>query len=215
MRFTSMDTYAGQELCPRCDEDEAGDSWPSCADGHPHSETCAKKTYREYVCDRCEFELNGRPPASEYVCKGPELNTQLPTSGMLCGKSKWEVERHPVNAGSAEHVWCAFHSEENIEETHRHFPTWRDALAYADQRARTREVVLPRPQLNEDGKLEFDFTEWAGLDYTPEWPDGATYDRRTGPNKPAFGASVLIPRERWKPLALALLALHYQQEVAE
>lgn len=142
-------------------------------------------------------------------------NTQLPTSGMLSGKSKWEVERHPVSAGSTEHVWCAFHNEHDIEETHRHFPTWREALAYADQQARTREVVLPRPQLNDDGKLEFDFTQWSGLDYTPEWPDGATYDRRTGPNMPAFPASVRIPRERWKPLALALLALHYQQEVPE
>lgn len=92
------------------------------------------------------------------------------------------------------------------------FPTWREAQDYADRMARTREVVLPRPQLNEDWKVEFDFTEWAGLDYTPEWPDGATYDRRTGPNMPAFGASVWIPREHWKPLANALNALAEQEE---
>ena len=91
------------------------------------------------------------------------------------------------------------------------FRTHAEALAYADRMARTREVVLPRPQLNEDGKVEFAFTEWAGLDYTPEWPDGATYDRRTGPNKPPFGASVWIPREHWKPLATALLALDEQE----
>lgn len=92
------------------------------------------------------------------------------------------------------------------------FGTWREALDYADRMARTREVVLPRPQLNEDGRVEFDFTEWSGLDYWPEWPDGAIYDRRTGPNQPAYDASVIIPREHWKPLALALAALTEQEE---
>ena len=79
-------------------------------------------------------------------------NTQLPTCGMLSGKlcGKWQVERHATLRGRgtsepvAEYTWCAFHSEHDIEETHRHFPTWRDALAYADRMARTREVVLPR-----------------------------------------------------------------------
>ena len=98
------------------------------------------------------------------------------------------------------------------EYAERGFRTHAEAVAYADRMARTREVVLPRPQLNEDGKVEFDFTEWAGLDYWPEWTDGAIYDRRTGPNKPAFGASVWIPREHWKPLANALHALAEQEK---
>ena len=98
------------------------------------------------------------------------------------------------------------------EYAERYFPTHAEALAYADRMARTREYVLPRPQLNEDGYVEFDFTEWAGLDYTPEWPDGATYDSRKGPNEPAFGASVRIPREHWKPLANALHALAEQEK---
>ena len=132
--------------------------------------------------------------------------------------SKWNVGRHAtlrgrgINEPETEYTWCAFHDDHIAEEIHHHFPTHAEALAYADRMARTREVVLPRPQLNEDGKVEFDFTEWAGLDYTPEWPDGATYDRRTGPNKPPFGASVWIPRKHWKPLALALLALAEQEE---
>lgn len=92
------------------------------------------------------------------------------------------------------------------------FPTWREAQDYADRMARTREVVLPRPQLNEDGHVEFDFTEWAGLDYWPEWADGAIYDSRTGPSMPAFGASVIIPREHWKPLANALQSLTEQEK---
>lgn len=92
------------------------------------------------------------------------------------------------------------------------FPTWREAQDYADRMARTREVVLPRPQLNEVGHVEFDFTEWAGLDYWPEWADGAIYDSRTGPSMPAFGASVIIPREHWKPLANALQSLTEQEK---
>lgn len=140
MRFTSMGSYAGQELCPRCGEDAAGDSWPCCADGYPHSETCAKKNYREYVCDKCEFELNARPPASEYVCKGTEHNTQLPTGGMLSGKSKWEVRRR----------WSYFYGDYSWEILDPDgllsgdFNTWREAMDYADQRARTIELVLPR-----------------------------------------------------------------------
>lgn len=105
-------------------------------------------------------------------------------------------------------TWVAVNTDTSEFER---FSTHAEALDYADRMARTREYVLPRPQLNEDGKVEFDFTEWSGLDYTPEWPDGATYDRRTGPNKPPFGASVWIPREHWKPLALALAALAEQE----
>lgn len=113
-----------------------------------------------------------------------ELNTQLPTSGMLCGKSKWEVERHPVSAGSAEHVWCAFHNEENIEETCRHFPTWREALAYADQQARAVEVTLPRVSYGDHvvaGKgvysLHVDYREHC-TDITLGGWDGVTIENR-------------------------------------
>lgn len=68
-------------------------------------------------------------------------NTQLPTCGMLSGK--WRVERHENLTGPG-HVWCAFHNEHDIEETHRHFTTWLEALDYADQQARTTTVTLPR-----------------------------------------------------------------------
>lgn len=100
------------------------------------------------------------------------------------------------------------------EYAQRGFRTWREAQDYADRRARTREYVLPRPQLNEDGKVEFDFTEWSGLDYEPALGDKAVYELRTGPG-PRFGErDVLIPREHWQPLAHALLALAEQEEQA-
>lgn len=88
-----------------------------------------------------------------------ELNTELPTSGMLCGKSKWEVgkpriigvstaprrwrvARHTIEeAGKKRHTWTVMGTH---PWSYRDFPTWREALEYADQRARTREYVLPR-----------------------------------------------------------------------
>ena len=65
-------------------------------------------------------------------------NTQLPTCGMLSGKlsGKWRVERHENLDGPGD-VWCAFHNENDIEETHRHFPTWGEAMDYADRMACT------------------------------------------------------------------------------
>lgn len=68
-----------------------------------------------------------------------ELNTQLPTSVELCGKPKWEVRR-TRSLGN----WKA--RNHNAWES-RYFDTWREAMDYADRKARTREVVLPR-QLN-------------------------------------------------------------------
>ena len=125
-------------------------------------------------------------------------NTQLPTSGMLSGKSKWEVERHPVSTGSAEHVWCAFHNENNIEETHRHFPTWREALEYADKQARTVEVTLPR--LAPQGEVTVSAT----------W----NYDQQSIHYINSAGATVQGAPADLRPLALALLALA-EQEVVE
>lgn len=141
-----------------------------------------------------------------------ELNTQLNTGGKLCGKSKWEVERHPVSAGSAEHVWCAFHNEHDIEETHRHFPTWREALAYADEQARTREVVLPRGPYEIRSKQNI-YEEPIKVEPIKHLPGHET----VAVNYSAHGvpAGFFLAPDELRPLALALLALHYQQEVDE
>lgn len=64
--------------------------------------------------------------------------------------SKWHVERHATLRGrgtsepAVEYTWCAFHNESDIEETHKHFVTWREAIDYADRKARTIESVIPR-----------------------------------------------------------------------
>ena len=64
--------------------------------------------------------------------------------------SRWRVERHATLRGrgagepASEYTWCAFHNENDIEETHRHFATWQAALDYADEQARTTTTTLPR-----------------------------------------------------------------------
>ena len=82
------------------------------------------------------------------------------------------------------------------------FITWREALAYADRRAREKTIVLPRPRTREWDGIAFDFSEFAGLDYQPCMGDIALYQ----PGK-AFASDFLIPRENWKPLAGALWPL--------
>ena len=82
------------------------------------------------------------------------------------------------------------------------FITWREALAYADRRAREKTIVLPRPTyLGADG-IAFDFSHVAGLDYRHCMDDIAIYE----PGK-SVGSDIIIPREHWRPLGLALLAL--------
>lgn len=140
-----------------------------------------------------------------------ELNTELPTSVELCGKSKWEVERHPVHSGSAEHVWCACNSED-IEETHRHFPTWREALAYADHQARTVEVVLPRGPYEIRSKQNI-YEEPIKVEPIKHFPGHETVAvKYTAHGVPA---GFFLAPDELRPLALALLALHYHQEVTE
>lgn len=117
--------------------------------------------------------------------------------------SRWTVYK------AGRYAWTAHREGDLPGEL---FPTWRMALDYADRMARTREVVLPRPNLDENEKVEFDFTEWAGLDYWPWIPEGAMYDRRTGRTYRFGEEDLFIRREHWKPLALALLALADQEE---
>lgn len=136
-----------------------------------------------------------------------EHNTQLNTGVELCGKSKWEVRRRWSDFYCA-YSWDVLNPDGLLEGA---FTTWREALTYADEQARTVEVTLPRAIKVPDnaGAADWDFGEWSGLSYTPTWPETAFYDRRNGPIGRHFQGEVSIRREHWKPLALALLALHY------
>lgn len=121
---------------------------------------------------------------------------------------RWKVKRVRLRTGGWGE-WAAC----NDDEPTRYFLTWREAQDYADRRARTREVVLPRAITvpHNPGAAEWDFSEWAGLSYTPAWPESAFYDRRGGPIGRHFTGDVSIRREHWRPLALALLALAEQE----
>lgn len=67
-------------------------------------------------------------------------NTQLPTSGVLSGKSKWEVRRIWSDF-YCDYAWVILNPDGFFEGD---LETWREAMDYADKRARTHEVVLPR-----------------------------------------------------------------------
>lgn len=56
--------------------------------------------------------------------------------------SRWKVARHQVQNGTKKwFVWTVMDCE---KYSLTDFRTWREALDYADERARTVEVVLPR-----------------------------------------------------------------------
>lgn len=100
----------------------------------------------------------------------------------------WGDHRWHVAGGK----WFAWGSEVSKREA------WEEALAYADQRARTREVVLPRQPLPlslpglEDGDALVSVTYDEG---------GCVYlkDHDCGP-------TVMLYKHELRPLALALLA---------
>lgn len=78
-----------------------------------------------------------------------------------------------------------------IRGTAKRFPTHAEALAYADRKARTREVVLPGPDwLTRHGvRLDVD-----------------RYRTSAKANSLKYGIYIDIPTQDLRPLALALLA---------
>lgn len=126
-----------------------------------------------------------------------EHNTQAVTTNR-----RWRVARlAATESGVTRYTWAAMHTG---AWAYKEFATWREAMDYADQQARTREVVLPR--ISHSG------------DWVPNMPTlrlgwehhhtGTTFwveDR--GIN------SITVRPDELRPLALALLAMHYQQEV--
>lgn len=82
------------------------------------------------------------------------------------------------------------------------FPTWREALDYADRRARTVEVTLPRPD-----STWFERPVW-------ELGDGVTVYQSIGDQSQTITADyprIAIPNSKRRDLALALLALAEQE----
>ena len=81
------------------------------------------------------------------------------------------------------------------------FATWREAMDYADRMARTREVVLPRPN-----SAWFERPVW-------ELGDGVTVYQSIGDQSQTITADyprIAIPNSKRREFALALLALAEQ-----
>ena len=100
--------------------------------------------------------------------------------------NRWRVERG--------FWWVAMQVDEQGREipgTAKRFPTHAEALAYADRKARTREVVLPGPDwLTRHGvRLDVD-----------------RHRTSAKANSLKYGIYIDIPTQDLRPLALALLA---------
>lgn len=107
----------------------------------------------------------------------------------------WTVFRVHTNVG---HTWVAAGNELSPKL----FPTWREALDYADRRARTVEVTLPRPD-----STWFERPVW-------ELGDGVTVYQSIGDQSQTITADyprIAIPNSKRRELALALLALAEQE----
>ena len=99
--------------------------------------------------------------------------------------NKWKVE--------VGFWWVAMQVDEHGREipgTAKRFPTHAEALAYADRKARTREVVLPRDTAHPSEHLEIGPMYGGGVVVT-------TVDD---------GAGLLLNLKEIRPLAQALLA---------
>lgn len=112
--------------------------------------------------------------------------------------SRWKVERENSWDGPC---WFVFDPDGRYI-TNRF--DWAEALAHADRMARTREVVLPRIT---ESKAMIPGARGLILETGRTW-DGKRNTWIKDEVSMVYAASYNL-----RPLALALLALHYQQEV--
>ena len=112
--------------------------------------------------------------------------------------SKWRVERERhAYTGELLPGWVVKKQEDGVLPTFKTWwkgaawETWQEALAYADRKARTREVVLPGP----------DWLTRHGVQL-----DADRYRTSAKANSLECGIYIDIPTQDLRPLALALLA---------
>lgn len=108
-----------------------------------------------------------------------------------------------LRTGHSSHPWEVRARNLNGYDYYETFYDWADAMDYADRMARTREVVLPRPN-----STWFEFPVW-------ELGDGLAVHQSVSDKSLTVTADyprMKIPNHKRRDYALALLALHYQQE---
>ena len=111
--------------------------------------------------------------------------------------SRWRVDRRNLPYPKGTFIWVAC-----CDGKKGTFRTWREAQDYADRMARTREVVLPRPD-----STWFERPVW-------ELGDGVTVYQSIGDQSQTITADyprIAIPNSKRRELALALLALAEQE----
>lgn len=109
--------------------------------------------------------------------------------------NRWTVFRVTTHVG---HAWVAT----GDELSPKLFRTWREAFEFADRRARTREIVLPRPTVVTGGKPQWwveDLIVAKAFDGNPRLTMTSTHPRMSIPNhlRSRFAAA-LIAAEEWE-----------------
>lgn len=133
-----------------------------------------------------------------------EHNTQLPTSGMLSGKPRWEVRRRSRNGKG--HEWRVYRPDGKRDGR---FRTWRKAMQHVDRQTSTL-VRVPELRLDNTGSVYF--PSGNGITMNDHLGMSVLYgDCIAVSGDAVFTSEAVIPRHDWKPLGQALLALHYQE----
>lgn len=123
--------------------------------------------------------------------------------------SRWEVKRMRLRTGG----WGEWAAYNGCAPT-RYFLTHTEALAYADRMARTREVVLPRP--DEDGYIETidEQTAWEGTAIEYNIKTGAWVEEPGTIGLAIGDCDHYMTAEGAHSIALALAALAEQEGTA-
>lgn len=112
---------------------------------------------------------------------------------------RWQVIQHSYPVGNIwapwKKVWKVYNPRGSVAA---HFPTWREAMDYADRMARTREYVLPR------------IAPVGELTVSAIW----SYDSPVVHYIDASGQTVQGTSADLRPLACALLALAEQEAIS-
>ena len=72
-------------------------------------------------------------------------------------QKRWKIRKIPRKLRGLFPPWEVDGTGQDFQ---RFFDTWQEALAFADERSRTRQIVLPR--VSQPGRIELEIQYWPG-----------------------------------------------------
>lgn len=118
--------------------------------------------------------------------------------------SRWDVYK------AGRYAWCA-HRKGELPKAEGMFRTWREALDYADRMARTREVVLPRPDKDGDIATTDEQVAWEGTEFERTVVSVAWIEEPGTIGLSTGDSDHYMTTDGARSIALALLALAEQE----